>query len=350
MLSFSFRPYHLEKKHRFSIAGGSRTNTPVMLIQLKFESYTGYGEASMPPLYGESIKTAIEFVKKVDLTVFKDPFNTEDILNYIDSIAHRHPAIKAAFDIALHDLIGQMLKIPIHSYFGLKAQDLNTSKTIGIDSPEIIRQRVEEAKDFQFLKIKLGGATDREIIEAINEKTSKPLFIDANQGWASKEEALDKIHWLKESNAILIEQPIPKNAYDAQSWLAAHSPLPIIGDEGVQRFSDLKIVGELYHGINIKLMKSTGLREAFKMAQTAKIMGLKIMLGCMSETSCAIGAAAQLGALADWIDLDGNLAIKNDPFTAHEVRHGVIKLNKLPGLGLIDPKWEQIEDYMAPAH
>lgn len=350
MFSLSYKPYNLEKKHVFRIAGGARTSTPAILIQLKFDNYTGYGEASMPPLYGESFQTAINFLKKIDLSTFKNPFNTEDILNYIDAISPNNPAIKAAIDIALHDLIGQLLKIPLHSYFGLKNKELYTSKTIGIDTAKIIEERVIEAKKFKFLKVKLGGKNDKEIVDTIKKATNQPLFIDANQGWNSKEEALEKTFWLKELGAVFIEQPLPKTSYDDLTWLAAHSPLPIIGDEGIQRFSDVKNASNFYHGINIKLMKSTGLREAYKMAQTAKMMNLKVMLGCMSETSCAIGAAAQLGALADWVDLDGNLGIKNDPFTAHQVNQGVIHVNKNPGIGLANVDWKEISTYKIPNH
>ncbi|MEL4308977.1 dipeptide epimerase [Joostella sp. CR20] len=342
MFQLQYKRIYLEKKHVFRIAGGTRTNTPAILIQLQFENHTGYGEASMPPLYGEDFQTAEAFLKRVDLTSFKDPFNTEDILNYIDTIAPNNPAIKAAIDIALHDLIGQILNIPLHSYFGLKPKNLATSKTIGIDTPKIIEERVQEASDFKYLKVKLGSELDEEIINTIKSLTNQPLFIDANQGWKSKEEALEKTNWLKENGAVFIEQPLPKTALDELSWLAAQSPLPIIGDEGIQRFSDLKNASNFYHGINIKLMKSTGLREAYKMAQTAKMMGLKVMLGCMSETSCAIGAAAQLGALADWIDLDGNLGIKNDPFKAHHVENGIIHVNNKAGVGLLNPNWDQI--------
>ncbi|MCF8715379.1 dipeptide epimerase [Joostella atrarenae] len=345
MLSLLYKTYNLEKKHVFRIAGGARTSTPAILIQLTFANYIGYGEASMPPLYGESFQTAISFLNKIDLSPFKDPFNAEDILTYIDNVVPKNVAIKAAIDIALHDLIGQLLKIPLHSYFGLRKENLSTSKTIGIDTPDIIKERVKEASQFKYLKVKLGGENDKEIIHTISQTTDKPLFIDANQGWKSKEEALDKVHWLKEHGAVFIEQPLPKNSYDSLTWLAAHSPLPIIGDEGIQRLPDVINASNFYHGINIKLMKSTGLREAYKMAQTAKMMNLKIMLGCMSETSCAIGAAAQLGALADWVDLDGNLGIKNDPFTAHTVKEGVIHLNNKPGIGLINPNWDRILAY-----
>ena len=342
MFSFSYKPYTLLKKHLFRIAGGARSSTPAILIKLEFDGNVGYGEASMPPLYGESIATATSFLKQVDLSNFNDPFDTEGILNYIDGLAAGNCAIKAGLDIALHDLIGKMLNLPVHSYFGLPKKDLVTSKTIGLDDSATITSRVKEAESFKFLKIKLGGSNDIEIIESVRKNTNKALFVDANQGWKDKIFALERIEWLKSQNVVLIEQPMPKENFKDQEWLAAHSPLPIIGDEGIQRFTDLKTAANLYHGINIKLMKSTGLREAYKMASTAKMLGLKVMFGCMSESSCAIAAAAQLGSMADWIDLDGNLGITNDPFEAHKVKEGIIQLNNKPGIGLINPDWTRI--------
>lgn len=342
MFTLSFKPYILIKKHRFRIAGGVRSSTPVVLIKIDFDAYSGYGEASMPPVYGESVISATKFITRIDMSQFKDPFDLEHILQTIDGIAPGNTAIKAAIDIALHDLIGKMIQLPIHSYFGLPAKDLLTSKTIGIDTPDIIFKRVKEAESFQILKIKLGADNDEDIISTVRSTTQKPLFIDANQGWTDKYLALDKIQWLKNENVQLIEQPMPKAAYKDMEWLAAHSPLPIIGDEGLQRVSDLKSASNYYHGVNIKLMKATGLREAYHMAVMAKTIGLKVMLGCMSETSCAIAAACQLGDLAEWIDLDGNLGVTNDPYQAHKVENGTIQLNNEPGIGLIKPNWSSI--------
>lgn len=346
MISIEIKPYLLNKKHVFRIAGGSRTNTPVLLVKLKYESFEGYGEASMPPLYGETIETAKAFIKTLDLSKFTSPLHIAKIVKYLDQHALGNTAIKAAIDIALHDLLGKILSIPLYQYFSLTRKELKTSKTIGIDRAEIIEKRVEEAANFHYLKIKLGGDNDAEIIKAVRNISDKPLFIDANQGWTNKEEALDKIAWLKEENVVFIEQPMPKKAFADMEWLVARSSLPLIGDEGIQRLEDVKTASNFYHGINIKLMKSTGLHEAFAMANLAQSLNLKIMLGCMSETSCAIAAAAHLGAMADWIDLDGNLGVNNDPYQGHQLINGCIHLNDTNGIGLIDPNWDKIETYV----
>lgn len=346
MISVEIKPFLLNKKHVFRIAGGARTNTPVLLVKLTYNNIEGYGEASMPPLYGETIETAQIFIKTFDFSKFSSPLEINALLKSLDKHSPGNTAVKAAVDIALHDLLGKMANMPLYKYFNLPKKELKTSKTIGIDSAEIIEKRVEEAADFHYLKIKLGGNNDTEIINAVRNVSKKPLFIDANQGWTNKEEALEKIAWLKEIGAVFIEQPMPKKAFSDMEWLVARSTLPLIGDEGIQRLSDVKTASNFYHGINIKLMKSTGLKEAFEMANLAKSMNLKIMLGCMSETSCAIGAASHLGAMADWVDLDGNLGVTNDPYQGHKVINGCIHLNDNNGIGLINPDWNKIETYV----
>lgn len=335
-MELSWQTYMLTLKQVFRISRGARSEAPLILTRIRFGGKEGLGEGSLPPLYGESWDTAVAFLKKVDLSPFKDPFDTESILAYVDSIMPGNPAVKTSIDIALHDLIGKLLNIPVHAYFGLAAKRLSTSMTIGIDSAEEMAEKAKKYSSFQYLKIKLGTDDDKRLVEAIRAVTDKPLFVDANQAWTEKEKALEFIHWLDTQNVVFIEQPMPKANKREQAWLTERSPLPIIGDEGVQRLSDLREAASIYHGINIKLMKSTGLREGYKMAVTAKALGMKLMFGCMSETSCAISAAAQLGALADWIDLDGNLDAANDLYEGVKCENGELVLNDRPGIGITD--------------
>lgn len=342
MLQLEYKPYNLELKHVFRISRGSRSSSPLMLLRIGFENHFGYGEASMPPLYGESHRSAFEFLSRLDLSQFASPFELETILSYVDGVLPAHPAIKAAVDIALHDLIGRLLELPVHQYLGLAFREHPSSMTIGIDEPEIMAARAKQHAGFRYLKIKLGTPDDKARIRAIRQVSDQPFFIDANQAWKDKEAALDFIYWLKEQQTIFIEQPMPREMKAELAWLSARSPLPVIGDEGVQRLSDLQEASGLYHGINIKLMKSTGIREGFKMAVAARALGMKVMLGCMSETSCAISAAAQLGALADWVDLDGNLDAKNDPFQGIKIQQGLLAPSFQPGIGLHQPDWDRI--------
>ena len=334
-LKLSFEPYNLQLKHVFTLAGSSRSTTPVMLVKIEFEGITGYGEASMPPYLGESHETAIKFLSALNLLQFTDPFRLDEILGYVDKSAPGNTAAKASVDIALHDLVGKIMNQPWFKIWGFSAENTPvTSFTIGIDTPEVVKQKVKEAAEFKILKVKLGRDTDKEMIESIRAISDVPLCVDVNQGWKDKKEALDMVFWLKDQGIEYVEQPMSKEKPDEIAWLTQNSPLPIIADEAVQRLSDVyKTIG-VYSGINIKLMKCTGMREAHKMITLARANNLKIMIGCMTETSCAISAAAQLSPLATWADLDGNLLISNDPYSGVKIIDGKISLNDLPGIGI----------------
>ena len=334
-LKLSFEPYNLQLKHVFTLANSSRSTTPVMLVKLEFEGITGYGEASMPPYLGESQESAGKFLAALKLQQFNDPFRMDEILEYVDLSAPGNTAAKASVDIALHDLVGKIMKQPWHKIWGFSAENTPvTSFTIGIDTPDVIRQKVKEAAEFKILKVKLGRDTDKQMIETIRSVSDVPLCVDVNQGWKDKKEALDMIFWLKEKGVEYVEQPMPKEKTDDIAWLTQNSPLPIIADEALQRLSDVQSTVGIYSGINIKLMKCTGMREAHKMINLARANKMKVMIGCMTETSCAISAAAQLSPLATWADLDGNLLINNDRFEGVKIVDGKITLNDLPGIGI----------------
>jgi L-Ala-D/L-Glu epimerase len=334
-LKLSFEPYNLQLKHVFTLAGSSRSTTPVMLTKIEFEGITGFGEASMPPYLGESQESAGRFLSGLKLEQFADPFRMDEILEYVDQSASGNTAAKAAVDIALHDLTGKIMGQPWHKIWGLSAEKTPvTSFTIGIDTPEVVRQKVKEAAEFKILKVKLGRENDREMIETIRSVTDVPLCVDVNQGWKDKQMALDMIHWLKEMGVEYVEQPMPKENIDEIAWLTGNSPLPVIADEALQRLTDVQKTVGVYSGINIKLMKCTGMREAHKMMNLALASNMKVMIGCMTETSCAISAAAQLSPLATWADLDGNLLISNDRFEGVKIVDGKITLNDRPGIGI----------------
>lgn len=334
-LKLRFKPYELQLKHAFTLASSTRTTTPVMLTEIEYEGIIGYGEASMPPYLGESHKTATDFLSKVNLTQFNDPFQIEDILDYVDAIAPKNAAAKASVDIALHDLVGKLIGQPWHKIWGYnKANTPNTSFTIGIDTEQVIKEKVKEAEEFKILKVKLGRGNDKDMINWIRSITNVPLCVDINQGWKDKHQALELTQWLKEQGVVFVEQPMPKENLDDLAWLTQNSPLPIVADESVQRLKDVIDLHGVYSGINIKLMKSTGMREAQKMIHFARATNMKVMIGCMTETSCAVSAAAQLSPIVDWADLDGNLLISNDVFKGVDVINGKVTLNDLPGIGL----------------
>ncbi|MDR2472305.1 MAG: dipeptide epimerase [Tannerella sp.] len=335
-MKLSYCPYELTLRNVFTIANSSRTTTQCVLTKLEYEGFTGYGEASMPPYLGESQASVIEFLNRVDLSAFKSPFEMEDILLYIDKISENNTAAKASIDIALHDLTGKIMGQPWHKIWGLdKTKAPSTTFTIGIDTREVvIRKTKEDAPKYNILKVKLGRDNDKEIIEAIRTVTDKPLAIDANQGWTDKHYALDMINWLYERGIVMIEQPMSKHKLDDTAWVTERSPLPVFADESLQRLTDIPRLKGAFTGINIKLMKCTGLREAWKMLTVARAAGMKVMTGCMTETSCAISAASQLTPAVDFADLDGNLLISNDIYKGTTVVNGVLTLNDLPGIGM----------------
>jgi L-alanine-DL-glutamate epimerase-like enolase superfamily enzyme len=211
----------------------------------------------------------------------------------------------------------------------------NTSFTIGIDTAEVVRQKVDEASPYKVLKVKMGLDNDKELVEIIRSKTDVPICVDANQGWDDRDKALEMCHWLAERNCLFVEQPFDKSRLDDAAWLRERSPLPLIADEAFQRLPDVMRMYGAYDGINIKLMKSTGLHEAYKMAVLARSLGMKVMLGCMTETSCAVTAAAQLAPMADFADLDGNLLISNDRFDGIKIENGKVIIPNRPGIGVV---------------
>ena len=331
----SYISYNLELKHPFAIAKHTRTSTPLLILKLRYEHVEGYGEASMVPYMGESYATSLAFLNKVDWSRMVYPFDFQEILVYLDSLATGHPAIKAAIDIALNDINGKLQNKPCYEIYGANPLKMpRTSYTIGIDSAEVISEKVADAAGFKVLKIKLGRENDRELINTIRSMTDLPLYVDANQGWTDRKKAIETIYWLHDQGVVLIEQPMDKNDLDGNAWLTGRSPIPILADEAVQRLADMDQLRGAYHGINIKLMKSAGMYEAHQMILKARKFGMKVLIGCMSETSCATLAAAALAPLCDWADLDGPWLTKNNPFEDPEMKDGRYVLKNLPGLGL----------------
>jgi L-Ala-D/L-Glu epimerase len=337
-MNLRFQPYTLELKHAFGIAGSTRTSTPAMLTEFEHEGIVGYGEAAMPPYLGETQKTAADFLGRAAALLERcgNPFTLEEILPAIDAIAPGNTAAKAAVDIALHDWIGKKLGAPWHRIWGLDPERAPvTSFTIGIDTPEVVRQKTREAGIYKIIKVKLGRSpeSDREMIAAIRDVTATPITVDANQGWKDRASALAMIEWLAGQGVVFIEQPMPKEQIADTAWIRERSPLPLIADENCQRLADVLKCAGAFHGVNIKLMKCTGLREAHQMIVLARALGLKVMLGCMTETSCAISAAAQLSPLVDWADLDGAVLISNDAFRGTTIVDGKLVLSAAPGIG-----------------
>ena len=343
-LELAWENFTGEMKYTFTISGSSRSSTPIVITRLTWDGYTGYGEAAMPPYLGETQASVHEFLKKVVpvLEKFDNPFQIEDILIAVDAIATNNTAAKAAVDIALHDLVGNIIGQPWWKIWGFNPNNTPlTSYTIGYDaSDDVVYEKIEEASWTKVIKVKLGMSEkeDKRMINLIRSKTDTVICIDANQGWKDKYYALDMINWLAERNVNMIEQPMPKYWLDDAAWVTERSPLPVIADEACQRLIDVPKLKGAYHGINIKLMKCTGMREAREMVSMANSLRMKLMIGCMTETSVAISAAAQLSPKMEWADLDGNVLIANDCFDGMKLNEGRITLEDKPGLGLTKKK------------
>ena len=326
----------LDLAHTWTIARGSADYKENVFVKLERGGICGFGEAAPNVRYGESAALTVTRMKAA-APVFEqhDLFHFEELAAALAETIRDQSCARAGLEMALLDWVGKALQAPLYRIWGLNpARAPLTSFSIGIDSPEVIQAKVEEAADYPILKIKLGMGDDEAVLGAVRRVTDRPLRVDANEGWLNKEEALEKIRWLADQNVEFVEQPLPAAMVEETAWLRERAPLPIVADEAVKTAADIPKVAHAYDGINIKLMKSGGLLEALRMIHLARALDLKIMLGCMIESSLAISAAAQLAPYTDWIDLDGNLLLREDPFRGVRIERGKVLYNELPGLGV----------------
>ncbi|MDP6112140.1 MAG: dipeptide epimerase [Planctomycetota bacterium] len=324
----------LNLKHTFRISRESSDVRNNVLVEIKHQGLTGFGEAAPSPHYNESADSVIDTLSRFSLEGYDDVFLLEDILNHaIETLSPNWSAI-SALDMALHDLVGKKLGVPLYQLWGLNpAKTPQTSFTIGIaDKPEI-QEKTREADKYPILKVKLGTDNDEAIIAAIREITGKPIRVDANAAWKDPAEARLKIEWLAGRGIEFVEQPMPERS-EAMNRLKQESPLPLFSDEDSRRPEDVPRLADSFHGINIKLTKCGGLREALKMIHIARSLKMQVMLGCMIESSLGITAAAHLLSLVDFADLDGHLLIQDDPFAGVSYDDGYLRIPDLPGIGV----------------
>ena len=338
--SLSTKIVRLNLQHTWTTTMSSSQYRDTLHTTFTRGGITGRGEGAPIVRYHEDAASAQKAVESVrELLVGTDPMQFAKIMAEVFRRVPGEWAGKAAIDIALMDWVGQKLGIPLYSYFGLDPKDAPlTTFSIGIDTPEITKQKTLEAADYPVLKVKVGLATDEPTIEAVRSVTKKPLRVDANEGWKDKEEAVRKINWLEKMGVEFIEQPLPAEMLEEQRWIRSRVHIPIFADEACQRASDIPKLKEYFDGVNVKLDKSGGMLEAYRMLQIAKALGMKTMLGCMISSSVTVTAAAHLSPLVDFSDLDGNLLISNDPFHGVRVEKGKLILPKGAGLGLTPAK------------
>lgn len=325
----------LELRHAFTISRGTKTKGESVFVNVKHEGLVGWGEASPNARYGETTATAMTALATMIDGLEERPAAFVHELSRVFGMVEGEYAAKAALDMALHDYLGKSLGAPLYRVWGLDpGRILPTSMTIAMADPEVMAARAREARDFHFLKIKLGGADDRAMIRAIRNVTDRPLRVDANEGWHDREAALREIEWLATQKVELVEQPMPAAQLEDVAWIKERSPLALIADESFTTTRSLLGLAEAYHGVNIKLQKCGGLLAAREAIAIARTMGLSVMLGCMLESSLGIAAACQLAPLADILDLDGNLLLSNDPFDGLTLRDGCVLPSDRPGLGV----------------
>jgi L-Ala-D/L-Glu epimerase / N-acetyl-D-glutamate racemase len=319
----------------FGIARGSRTSQTVVQVELEHEGVVGRGEASAVYYRGESIDAIVEFLTTTaPPLVGDDPFALEDIQERLEDVDGLTGG-KSALDAALHDWIGKRLGVPLWRLLGLAPRAPHTSFTIGIESVEGTRDRVMRAGEFRALKVKVGGAEDLERLEAVREAApDAALRVDANEGW-TLESARELMPELIRLNVEFVEQPFPAADVDSFNALKEVEPgLPVIVDEGCQNLADVAPAAAYADGVNVKLAKSGGVREAVRMIHAARALGLHVMLGCMVESQLGVAPAAAIASLADWVDLDGHLLLAEQPFTGLRFEDGRVLPSAEPGLGV----------------
>jgi L-alanine-DL-glutamate epimerase-like enolase superfamily enzyme len=330
------RIVRLNLRHTWTTVMSSSEYRDTLHLSFTREAIAGHGEGAPIVRYKESAETARQAVESLrGYLATADPWQFSKVMAEVFRRIKGEYAAKAAIDIALMDWVGQKLGVPLYRYFGLDRRDAPvTTFSIGIDTPETTRQKLEEAEAFPVLKIKVGLDSDEATMETVRRFTRKPLRVDANEGWKTKEEAVRKINWLESQGVEFVEQPLPAAMLEETRWVRARVHLPIIADEACLHAADIPKLAEAYDGVNVKLDKAGGMLEAYRMIQIAKALGLKTMLGCMISSSVSVTAAAHLSPLVDYADLDGNLLIANDPWSGVLTEKGKLILSDRPGLGL----------------
>jgi L-alanine-DL-glutamate epimerase-like enolase superfamily enzyme len=338
-MQLTFRCYDLKLIHKWTIAtsqkAGGRNVAPIVLLELhNQDGVVGYGEAAPSLRYSENAETCAAFLRKIDISRLS--FDDVDASRlYLESVSPNDYSVKGALEIALVDGAAKKVQQSLHDFCGLEFEEGRhvSSITIGIDEPAAIRAKAEELASYPILKLKVGSPNDRENLAALREVApGKILRVDANEAWTTKEEALRHIEeFAHDRHLELIEQPMPAaNSAEDFAWLKARSPIPIVADESYMNADDAARCAECFHGVNVKFAKTGGVMRALEALRAARNAGLKTMIGSMVQSNIRTSAAAHLAALADWLDLDGNLLVSNDPFRGVTMEKGILSFASAP--------------------
>lgn len=313
-MQVQYFPYSLEFKYPFKIAHTNRTHTNVVYVKVTDGGAVGWGESAYPPYLPENQESFSALVKLIS---WPQTIESRDQLNeFLTQLKLQFPQYItsiAAIDMALHQLWANKNGVSLPQVFGLEASNKESSFTIGIGSKAEMEAKMADQKEVRYYKLKIDQEHFKRIFQDYSDLSDLPFVVDANQGFSNRKEALYCADYLKERGVAYLEQPFHKEDFDSHRWLSAHCSIPIIADESFQRVSDLEKVRKAFSGFNVKLAKCGGLQEAYDALMRSKKLDLLAILGCMSESSVAINAAASLKSLADFVDLDGPLLIKNDP-------------------------------------
>jgi L-Ala-D/L-Glu epimerase / N-acetyl-D-glutamate racemase len=336
-MDLSFKPVELTLHEPFTIARGTQLVAQTVHTELTVDGLSGIGEAAPSEHYGEfqgSVLAYLDLLRTV-LADISGPIPITVLHHLMEETARLNPSAKAAVDMAAYDLLGKRLGVPLYELLGLDADAApQTSYTIGIDTPAVMARKAAEAREYPILKVKVGTPDDEANLEAIRrERPDATIRVDANTAWTPKE-AVARIERLAEYDLEFVEQPVPGHDLEGLGYVTSATALPVIADESCVVPSDVAKVAPYVDGINIKLMKCGGIYPALQMIHIAHGLGLKVMMGCMIESSVAITAAAHLSPLLDYADLDSNLLIDDDPYRGVTIRDGRLVLPREPGLGV----------------
>jgi len=337
--NLSWQRVRLPLNHTFTISRGSKYHANNVILRLQADEITAYGEAAPNPRYNESPESVIGFFEKLELSEIINTGHVFDIRSVMEQVIGLGPdqhSAHAAVEMVLCDWIGKKLNLPLYRLWNAPASvGPQSSVTLGLGSMDELDEKLEEVQEYPILKIKLGSDSDCAIIREIRKHTDKTLWVDANEGWTDLDEAKEMLGFLADNGVEIIEQPMPASRFDDIKKLRKGSPLPIFADEGFTGRESLDAVVTAYHGINIKLMKIGGMTTALRTITRARQYGLKIMIGCMLESSLANTAGAIVSLFADYADLDGSFLLAEDPFKGFTFNENAfVTLNDEPGLGV----------------
>jgi L-alanine-DL-glutamate epimerase-like enolase superfamily enzyme len=325
----------LRTRYEFRIAHGARQGYRNVLVHVEHAGVTGLGEGSASHYYGESYELMLSALAEWAPHLGEDPFALDVIEARLDAVLMGHDAARAALEMALHDWIGKKLGLPVWKLLGLDPAATPLScVTLGMAAPEEMERKLDEVLDFPAIKVKLGAPGDVENLKRVRRRYAGRLQVDANAAWS----AADAVRVLREIEPLgveLVEQPVARGDLDGLRWVRERSPIPVFADESCHHLADIALLAGRVDGVNLKIMKTGGIREMLRMIHAARAHGLKILLGSMVESSLGLTAAAQLAPLADYLDLDGHWLLAADPFDGAPRERGVIALNDRPGLGVV---------------